>query len=154
MIKSKKLTFVATLATAFIGTAEGIRQTAYPDPATRGNPWTICYGHTGGVIPGQKASLSECKSLLISDLDSSAITIDNCLKSPLDIPTGRYVAILSLAHNVGASATCKSSVVRFINEGNIEKGCDSLLLYNKAAGIVFPGLTRRRQLEKQLCLQK
>ena len=32
---------------------EGCKLTAYPDPATGGDPWTIGYGHTGNdVYPG------------------------------------------------------------------------------------------------------
>ena len=32
---------------------EGCRLKAYPDPGSRGAPWTIGYGHTGAeVVPG------------------------------------------------------------------------------------------------------
>ncbi|MGO7998171.1 glycoside hydrolase family protein, partial [Rhizobium ruizarguesonis] len=40
---------VARLAVALVGSFEGLRQNAYPDPATQGKPWTICYGSTNGV---------------------------------------------------------------------------------------------------------
>lgn len=142
---------VIALAISFIGGAEGLRQTAYPDPATRGNPWTICYGHTGHVTPGEKASLAECKSLLITDLGTADREIEACIHVPMT--DARYVAVLSLAYNVGGGTVCKSSVVRDLNAGNIPAACDALLLYNRAAGVVMPGLTSRRQKERALCLE-
>ena len=38
---------------------EGISLIAYPDPATGGDPWTIGYGHTGGVKPGDTCTEAE-----------------------------------------------------------------------------------------------
>jgi lysozyme len=37
---------------------EGLRLTAYPDPSTGGDPWTIGYGTTRGVRPGMTISSS------------------------------------------------------------------------------------------------
>ncbi len=65
----------------------------------------------------------------------------------------RYVAVLSLAHNIGVGGVCRSSVVRDLNEHRDWDACDAFLLYNRAAGVVFPGLTRRRQQERSLCLE-
>jgi len=89
----------AALAVLVIGSAEGLRQTSYPDPATRGEPWTICYGHTGHVTPGERASVAECKRLLLADLDKAGDGIEGCIH--VDMPDARYVAILSLAHITG-----------------------------------------------------
>ena len=33
------------------------------------------------------------------------------------------------------------------------QGCDALMKWNKAAGITFPGLTKRRAKERELCLK-
>jgi lysozyme len=142
---------LAALAVSVIGGFEGLRETAYPDPATRGYPFTICYGHTGHVTPGERLSLAQCKVLLAEDLGSAASGIEKCVHAQL--PDGRYVAILSLAYNIGVASTCRSSVVSKINAGDIQGGCGALLLYNRAAGIVFPGLTSRRETERKLCLE-
>ena len=32
----------AAIVVTLVSGAEGLRQTAYPDPATRGKPWTVC----------------------------------------------------------------------------------------------------------------
>lgn len=142
----------AALAVATVGGFEGLRQTAYPDPATRGHPWTVCYGHTGpDVHRGDKRSIAECKDLLLHDLDTHAAKLEPCIKVAL--PDGRYVALLSLAINIGPAGVCRSSALRLINEGRVREGCDALLRFNRAAGFVMPGLTRRRQAERALCLR-
>ena len=141
---------VAAMAVAFTGGAEGLRQTAYPDPASHGKPWTVCYGHTAGVRPGDYASIAECKQLLLDDLGLEANGLDRCVTRPTT--NGQAVAFLSLAHNIGVGGFCKSSIVSDFNAGRVAKACDDLLKYNRAAGVVFPGLTRRREAERRLCL--
>jgi lysozyme len=151
MSRIKKSAAVAAVACAVTGGFEGVRQNAYPDPATRGNPWTICYGETQGVQRGDHRSIEECKVGLAKGLDGFGDKIDACLKVP--VPDTRWIALVSFAWNVGPSAACKSTVVRLINAGQPQAGCDALLKWNRAAGIVFPGLTRRRVAERELCLK-
>lgn len=151
MTRLKKSGAVAAMLVAVVGGFEGLRLNAYPDPATKGPPWTICYGSTHGVKPGDKKTLAECKALLIKDLELYAKGIEACVKVPL--PDERYVALVSFAYNVGVKAACGSSVVKLINMGQTRAGCDRLLQWNKAAGITFPGLTKRRQRERALCLE-
>jgi lysozyme len=142
---------MAALACTVIGGFEGLRQTAYPDPATRGNPWTICYGHTGHVTPGEKASISQCKTLLLADMSKEDTAIESCIH--VAMPETREVAVLSLAHNIGSGGVCKSSIVRDLNAGNVKAACDAFLLYDRAAGMVMPGLQTRRAEERKLCLE-
>lgn len=141
----------AAMAISLVGTFEGLRQNAYPDPATQGQPWTICYGSTNGVKPGDHKTVEQCKALLVQELQVYANGIQACVKVPM--PDARLVALTSFAYNVGISRACKSSVVSQINQGKTAEGCEALLKYNRAAGIVFPGLTRRRQKERQFCLE-
>ena len=68
------------------------------------------------------------------------------------MPMRRQVAMVSFAYNVGVGAYCGSSVARLLNAGQTRAACDALLKWNKAGGVVFPGLTRRRQAERELCL--
>lgn len=152
MSRVRKSAAVAALGVGVIGAAEGLRQTAYPDPATRGHPWTICYGHTGGVKPGERASMEQCKALLIADMDKQGDMIERCIPALQTAPVERYVAILSISFNVGAGTVCRSSIARDLNAGRVRAACDDLLKFNRAAGIVFPGLTRRREAERRLCL--
>lgn len=150
MSRLKKGGAVAGMVVALVGGFEGLRQNAYPDPATGGAPWTVCYGETAGVKRGDHHSIAECKAILVKSLEKYAKGIEACVDVPL--PDRRYVALVSFSYNVGVGAACGSSVVNQINAGNFQAGCDALLKWNRAAGIVFPGLTRRRQAERELCL--
>ncbi|ANL71180.1 phage-related lysozyme-like protein [Rhizobium phaseoli] len=141
----------AAMAVALVGSFEGLRQNAYPDPATGGQPWTICYGSTNGVKPGNRRTVEQCKALLSLELQNYARGIESCVRVPL--PDARFVALTSFAYNVGVKAACGSSAVRLINQGRTAEGCEALLKWNRAAGITFPGLTRRRQKERAFCLE-
>lgn len=142
---------VAALAVTLVGGFEGLRLVAYPDPATRGHPWTICYGSTEGVMPGDRKSLEECKALFIKELDRFANGVERCITRPMSDKT--EVAFLSLAYNIGWGGFCKSSVARFYNAGDGQAACDAMLRFNRAAGVVFPGLTKRRVKERRLCME-
>lgn len=142
---------VVAFAVSSIGGFEGLRLTSYPDPASHGAPYTICYGHTGGIKAGETVTLAQCKAWLIQDLGSAANGIEACVTAPMG--DKRFVALMSFAYNVGVTTACKSSVVRDLNAGNATAGCGALLLYNKAAGITLQGLTNRRKAEQQLCLE-
>ena len=140
----------AAMCASLVGGFEGLRQTAYPDPATQGEPWTVCYGHTVGVLPDDHYSLAECKAMLVKDLEKYATGIERCVTVPMT--DQREVGLVSFAYNVGVGAACNSSVVRLINEGETRAGCNALLKWNRAAGITFPGLTKRRERERAYCL--
>ncbi len=151
MSRMKKGGAVAAMAVALIGGFEGLRQNAYPDPATGGPPWTVCYGETLDVHKGDFHTIAECKAMLVQSLEKYANGIEACVVVPL--PDDRFVALTSFAYNVGVSAACGSSVIRLINQNRTREGCDALTRWNKAAGIVFPGLTKRRAKERELCLR-
>lgn len=147
----KKGSAAAAACVALVGGFEGLRQSAYPDPATKGPPWTVCYGETKGVKRGDFYSVQGCKDMLVASLQSYADGIERCVRVP--IPDTRFIALVSFSYNVGVKAACNSSVVSNINAGKTVAGCDALLKWNRAAGVVFPGLTRRRQKEREFCME-
>lgn len=148
----RKLTAaVAVIAVPLVGGFEGLRTSAYPDPATGREPWTVCYGETAGVRLGDTYTVAECKAMLARSLETYAFGIERCITRPM--PDTTYAAFLSLAYNVGTGAFCKSSAARLWNAGEGRAACDAMLKWNRAAGVVFPGLTRRRQAERALCLK-
>lgn len=151
MSRLKKGAAVTGIAVTLIGGFEGLRTVAYPDPATKGPPWTVCYGETDGVNQGDHYTVEQCKDMLQESLQKYAKGVERCVIAPL--PDKRYVALVSFAYNVGVGSACGSSVVKLINAGRTREGCDALLKWNRAAGIVFPGLTKRRERERQFCLE-
>lgn len=136
------------LAVVVVGTFEGLSLTAYPDVV--GVP-TICYGETKGVRLGDTKTKPQCDEMLSARLAEFNAGVNSCLS--VDIPDSRRVAFVSLAYNIGTASFCKSTVVRRINAGDVAGSCDAILMWNKARGIVWPGLTKRRQKERELCLQ-
>jgi lysozyme len=75
-----------------------------------------------------------------------------CLKTDA-LTDGQYVAFLSLSYNIGSRAFCRSTLVRKANEGQYFAACNELLKWNKAGGVEWAGLTRRRKEERKMCLE-
>lgn len=153
----KSAAIAAAVTTVFIS-VEGMKLYAYPDPATKGYPWTVCAGETrlpdgSPIRPGMSFTLEQCKVMLIDRADQFATAVERCVPSAKDMPPQRYVAHLSLAYNIGTPGYCNSSIARLQNAGQTRAACDYFLKYNRAAGFVMRGLTRRREHERAMCLE-
>lgn len=152
MSRFRRNTGIAAVAITLVAGFEGVRQYAYLDPP--GIP-TICYGETLGVKMGDTATLDECKAMLDKSLDGFSTAIDRCL--PPGLPEPSYVAFLSAAYNIGPAAFCGSSMARRANAGNLSGACDALLMWDKTtiagAKVRLPGLTKRREQERALCME-
>ncbi|ATQ77910.1 lysozyme [Massilia violaceinigra] len=135
------------IAVTIVGGFEGLRQAAYLDPV--GIP-TICFGETKGVRMGQRATLAQCDAMLASSLQLANHAVDDCIRAPL--PDYRRAALVSFAYNVGQTSLCGSTLARKLNAGDTLGGCDELLRWTYAKGIKLPGLVKRRQAERNLCL--
>ncbi len=141
------VTAFAVAATPFVAQWEGLRTEAYQDVV---GVWTVCFGETKGVNPGDAYTVAECEAMLDEELRGYAVGLGKCLKAPL--PEGAAVAFLSWSYNVGTGAACRSTAVRKANAGDLFGACDELLRWNKAGGRVVRGLTNRRKDEHELCV--
>lgn len=123
---------------------------AYPDPATGGVPWTIGYGTTGPDVKRgtvwTKAQAEQRFNAHVAEfaegvrkLIGSAPTTDN-----------QFGAMVSLAYNVGLGNFKESTLRRIHLEGNHAGAKAQFSRWNKAAGKVMAGLTRRRTAEAAL----
>lgn len=139
---------VIAAAVALIGPWEGRELRAYRDIV---GVWTICYGETRGVGPGQTATPAECETMLAKGVSDFAGEIARCL--PQGLPVKTHAAFISAAYNIGSGAFCSSSMSRRALAGDLAGACDALLLWNKAGGKVVRGLVNRRQAERKLCLE-
>lgn len=137
----------AALAVACVGGFEGLRTVAYRDPV--GIP-TVCFGETRGVHMGDRHTADECRAMLGDRLQEFAAGVDRCIRVPMS--DSRRAAVVSFAYNVGTGALCKSTFARRLNAGD-PHACDELLRWTTAKGITLPGLVRRRQAERKLCLE-
>ncbi|KJZ23277.1 lysozyme [Tritonibacter mobilis] len=141
------ISVVAIAATPIVSKWEGLRTQAYQDVI---GVWTVCYGETKGVGPGDAYTVAECEAMLDAELRDYAVGLGKCLKAPL--PEGAAAAFLSWSYNVGTSAACRSTAVRKANAGDLFGACDELLRWTRAGGRVVPGLVNRRRDEHALCV--
>lgn len=135
-----------TLAVSPIAGLEGIKLTPYQDVA---KVWTDCYGRTEGVVPGVRRTKAFCDSFLAKDIKRHADGMQACVS--VDVPVTSLVGLISFGYNVGVGAFCRSTLVKKLNAGDLEAACDELPKWNKAGGVVWSGLVKRRVFERQLC---
>lgn len=137
----------------FLSSFEGIVLTAYPDPATKGKPWTIGIGHTSAagkpvVTKGMTITRDQAFEFLARDLQTFDAYVHRAVKRQIN--QAQHDALASLVFNIGPANFAASSVVRLINAGNMLDAGAAFLLWNKAAKRVMTGLVRRRAAERTL----
>lgn len=145
----RKRLVVAGIAAAvpLVAAFEGLRQKAYLDPV--GIP-TACFGATHGVRLGQTYTREQCDNLLATELLEANAGVDSCVSVPLS--DGQRVAFVSFVYNVGRSKFCGSTLVRKLNAGDYMGACNELPRWVYAKGIKLPGLVKRREKERAICL--
>lgn len=139
-----------TAAVTMVAYFEGYRNYGYADPI--GIP-TACYGTTKGVRIGKFYSNEECERLLGEEFYSAVLSVHRC--SPHPLAPHELGALSSAAYNVGPRIVCDtkgSTLARYLQAGDITAACNQLPRWNKAGGVVLPGLIRRREAEQRMCL--
>lgn len=130
--------------------SEGCKLTAYPDPASGGDPWTIGYGATGaGIKKGVVWTQAQADSRLADDVSRFADGVSSLIGSA---PTtqGQYDAMVSLAFNVGLTNLKESTLLRLHKEGDYAGAANQFARWRFAAGKELPGLVKRRAAEAAL----
>lgn len=129
---------------------EGLRLKAYLDIV--GVP-TIGYGETG---PDIKLGLVWTREQAEQSFSKLVNEFAHQLKKSIfvdDLTDNQFSALVSLAYNVGLGAVKKSTLLALVNLRDYKGAAEQFLRWNKAAGKVVAGLTRRRQAEKELFLK-
>ena len=137
---------------AFVGPWEGERTEAYLDRIASPPVWTVCYGETRGVKPGDRYTSAQCNEMLMDALADFRAPLIACIPDLPSQPEGVQVALISWTYNVGAGAACGSTLAKRANAGDWPGACNQLPRWNKAGGKVIQGLTNRRAAEQRLCL--
>lgn len=146
MIQRKHVAWLS-ICVGCVASAEGLRTVVYLDPV--GIP-TYCFGETKGARVGDTYTPEQCKEQLGARVAEFGRGVDRCIDHPL--PATRKAAYTSAAYNIGIEAFCKSSMARKENAGDVPGACDALRLYVYAKGVKLPGLVKRREQERELCL--
>lgn len=139
---------IAASIAAFIAPSEGLRTKAYPDPA-RPTLATICYGETQGVHFGDTKTKEECLQILESRIKDYLGPVDRMMPG---LPDNRRIAYTDFAYNAGVGTLKKSKIPTLENNGRWKDACNQLIKYVYSNGRVLPGLVKRREKERQLCL--
>ena len=121
---------------------EGLRTESYRCAA---GVWTIGWGHTAGVMPGQRVTVDEAERLLEEDLKPVMAAL------PPGLTENQRAALGSLCFNIGVSAFMKSTIRRLVccNPAD-ERIPAEFLRWKYSRGRELPGLLRRRKAEADL----
>lgn len=130
---------------------EGFKAEAYLCPA--GIP-TIGYGstrvHGMKVTLGMKCTVEEAEGYLMDEIDEFTPMLNRIIS--FEMSQEQFDAICSFVYNLGIGNFQKSTLLKKINVKDYNGAADEFLKWNKAGGKVLPGLTRRREAERNLFL--
>jgi len=136
---------------------EGFSEKSYPDPATNAEPYTIGYGTTR-YPTGQKVQLNQTcteeQGLAWLRFEVEETVLPKLKKLiTRELTQNQVDALISFCYNCGVGNLSKSTLLILTNAGKFDLAANEFLRWNKAAGKVMKGLTRRREAEKALFLQ-
>lgn len=116
--------------------------------------WYIGYGHGRTARPDMEITAEDAITLLRDDLRHFEKQVRALVKVPLT--QGQFSALVSFAYNCGPGTLAKSSVLRHINNGEMDEAADALMLYTKAKVNgeyrELASLKRRRTGERRIFL--
>lgn len=139
-------------ATDLIRKFEGLELKPYYDKFA--DIWSVGYGFTEykdlKVTEFYPVNLTEqdCIDELTRLVECILENIRELVKTELN--DNQYAALCSFTYNVGISAFEHSTLLKLINEGDLEQASEQFLLWNHSGGKVVKGLTNRRIAEKRL----
>ena len=134
---------VSAASLVAIATYEGYRGNAYQDSV--GVP-TIGFGETAGVKMGDKTTPERALVQLLASTEKHADAIT------VPLYQHEFDAYVSLSYQIGAGAFCRSTLIKKLNKGDYTGACNELDKWVYAGGKKLPGIVKRRQKEKEMCL--
>lgn len=121
---------------------EGCSLTAYQDAA---GVWTIGYGHTIGVQPGDTCTQAQAEAWLEQDVAGAVATVNQFVTVPLT--QGQFDALVDFVFNLGATNFESSTLLKLLNEGDYAGAADQFVRWDHCNGEENVGLLARRQAE-------
>lgn len=134
---------------------EGKENEAYLDRIASPPVWTVCYGETRGIGPGDYFTDAECRDMLERGLIEYRSGLHDYFTQETKqrrLTPERDAAYVSLAWNVGIRGAGRSTATRRLNAGDIAGGCEAITWWTRAGDRVVRGLVRRRADEFRLCM--
>lgn len=133
--------------------SEGCKLSAYRDPA---GLWTIGTGHLlssdkGADYSGLTWTQEQADAALESDMREAVFHVNACVTMPLN--QNQFDALCDFTYNLGGAALNGSTLLRLLNQGHYDQAAQQFAVWNKAGGVVLPGLVARRAAEAALFLE-
>jgi GH24 family phage-related lysozyme (muramidase) len=145
-------------AIALIKEFEGCHLSAYPDPLSGGDPWTIGYGTTRysngtRVKRGDQINVIEADMLLRLEVDRIAERLRKTVPHWEAMDDNQRSALVSFAYNLGADFCGLpgfETISRCLRDRDWAAVPAALELYRNPGSVVEAGLLRRRRAEGKL----
>lgn len=126
------------------------RVQSYPDPATGAAPWTIGWGTTGkDVVKGTIWTREKAELRFHDHVDYFAKGVEGLLAGA-DTTQNQFDAMVSFTYNVGLGNFGSSTLLRRHREASYAGATLEFARWDKAAGKVMDGLTKRRAAEAEM----
>lgn len=143
---------ISSKGVKLIASFEGCRLQAYQCSAGK---WTIGYGHTSGVKPGQRLnSEREARMLLKEDLKQYVKYVNQAVRDKnigFKLNQNQFDALTSFVYNLG-----NGSLLQLVTNRDAKTVAKKMLFYNKIKKdgkmVELAGLKRRREAEQKLFL--
>lgn len=126
---------------------EGCRLEAYRDQA---GVWTIGWGHTFDVTPGEIVTQQHADTFLVMDLNYHEKMVDTLVQ--ISLTQNQFDALVSFCYNEGPAKLRGSHLLRYLNSGSPLAAANELSKWVYAGGHRDEGLIKRRACEKILFL--
>jgi len=128
---------------------EGFSDTAYPDPASGGAPYTIGFGRTFKVKPGQRCDRMQADYWLRhQDAPRAAECVSRYVKTKLT--QNEFDALVSFTYNLGCQALRSSTLLKMLNRGDKAGAAAQFSRWVFAGHKQLPGLVKRRARERDV----
>ena len=137
----------------FIKSHEALRLKAYQDSKGK---WTIGWGHTKGVKPGDEITRAQAEQFIRDDFEWVERTLNADLVTGRDKPLvtqNEFDALCSLVFNIGSQAYLDSTVRRKIKQGDKMAAARAFKMWVYSDHKFVQGLANRRADETRLFLQ-
>lgn len=137
---------------------EGCHLSAYPDPLSGAEPWTIGYGttrysHGGKVQRGDKITVVEAEQLLGVEVERIASKLRSAIPHWNSMNCNQQSALISFAYNLGSDffgTAGFETITKCLRDKDWNAVPSAMLLYRNPGTSVEAGLRRRRVAEGAL----
>ncbi|MAQ19395.1 MAG: lysozyme [Sandaracinus sp.] len=128
---------------------EELRLKAYlPTP---NDEWTIGWGHTAGVQPGDVITREQAQIFFERDVAWAEEAVNSLVR--VGLTQHQFDALVSLVFNIGTTQFQSSTLLRKLNAGDYDGAANEFPRWKYQEGKVLRGLVRRRAEEMEYFLE-